>query len=192
MSPCPPPVGQHARWGGAGLSDRARSGRQDAERHNRGEERQALLANGRHRNSFAEMGADRLLGLGERRALRTPDGAPTEWTARWGQVEARPRRRKSVLTRKWHARFPEVSDLFATRASTLSWASQRQECRYATARVAARTDVAVDEGLRADMLASTTTWLAACSSPASLPTWPISNGDDTPTDRRAPLTEFGG
>jgi hypothetical protein len=41
--------------------------------------------------------------VGERRALRGPDGAPTERTARSGQVEARPRRRKSVLTPKWHA-----------------------------------------------------------------------------------------
>ena len=47
---------------------------------------------------------------GERRDLRSPNGAPTEWTARSSQVEARPRRRKSAMTRKWHARFPEVSE----------------------------------------------------------------------------------
>jgi hypothetical protein len=67
----------------------------------------ALLANGRHRNPFAEMGCGPAPRVGERCFLRTPDGAPTEWTARSGQLETRPRRRKSILTRKWHAHFPE-------------------------------------------------------------------------------------
>src|SRR5687767_7202602 len=58
---------------------------------------------------FADMGRGPAPRVGER-ALRTPDGPPTEWTARSGQTEARPRRRKPVLTRKWHTRFPQVSE----------------------------------------------------------------------------------
>jgi hypothetical protein len=67
-----------------------------------------FLANGRHRNPLRGNEARTGPRVGERRALRMPDGAPTEWDSPLGQVEARPERRISVLTRKWHARFLEV------------------------------------------------------------------------------------
>jgi hypothetical protein len=67
-------------------------------------------------------GADRLLGWVNlvpcaRLTARRPD-----WTARSGQVEAQPRRRKSVLNPEMARALPGgLRACFARRASTLSW-----------------------------------------------------------------------
>ena len=74
---------QNARWRWARLSEGTQMGPQDAERHNGCEEWRALLANGHIATPFAEIG--RAPRVGERRALRAPDSALTEWTARSGR-----------------------------------------------------------------------------------------------------------
>ena len=72
--------------------------------------------NGRHflrtvdiATPFGKWGADRLLAWVNVVPCVRLDGVPDRVDSPFGQVEAQPRRRKSVLTRKWHARFPEVS-----------------------------------------------------------------------------------